>query len=173
MRENRGWSVNGWDISSRSGKCPASPPENGKALQYSCLENSKKQRSLAGYSPWGCKESYTTEHACMHTAPPNTLCIHSTNINCVPITIYLPNPVSSTFKMNSKFSTSCYIHSNHLKWVPFSCTWTNGLGPLTGLLVSTVSLLQSRIGKYDKDIRLTLLNVKDRDVSPLASYFLE
>ena len=24
------------------------------------------QRSLAGYSPWGCKESDTTEHACMH-----------------------------------------------------------------------------------------------------------
>ena len=105
--------------------------------------------------------------------PPNTLCIHSTNINCVPITIYLPKPVSSTFRMNSKFSTSCYIHSNHLKWVPFSCTWTNGLGPLTGLLVSTVSLLQSRIGKYNKDVRPILLNVKDHDVSPLASYFLE
>ena len=24
------------------------------------------QRSLAGYSPWGCKESDMTEHACMH-----------------------------------------------------------------------------------------------------------
>ena len=26
-------------------------------LQYSCLENSHGQRSLVGYSPWGCKES--------------------------------------------------------------------------------------------------------------------
>ena len=26
-------------------------------LQYSCLENPPKQRSLAGCSPWGCKES--------------------------------------------------------------------------------------------------------------------
>ena len=35
---------------------------NGKSLQYSCLENSMHgQRSLAGYSPWGHKESDTTE----------------------------------------------------------------------------------------------------------------
>ena len=108
------------------------------------------------------------------TYPQNTLCIHhSKNINCVPITIYLPKPVSSTFKMNSKFSTSYYIHSNHFKWVPSSCTSTNELGPVTSLLVSTVSLLKSSIGKYDKDVRLILLNVKDHDVSPLASCFLE
>ena len=30
-------------------------------LQYSCLENPHGQRSLAGYSPWGCKEPDTTE----------------------------------------------------------------------------------------------------------------
>ena len=30
-------------------------------LQYSCLENPHEQRSLAGYSPWGRKESDTTE----------------------------------------------------------------------------------------------------------------
>ena len=29
--------------------------------QYSCLENSHGQRSLAGYGPWGCKESDTVE----------------------------------------------------------------------------------------------------------------
>ena len=33
----------------------------GNALQYSCLENPYEQRSLAGYSPWGCKESDMTE----------------------------------------------------------------------------------------------------------------
>ena len=37
---------------------------NGKWLQYSCLENSHGQRSLVGYSPWGCRESDTTEPAC-------------------------------------------------------------------------------------------------------------
>ena len=39
-----------------------SPGEgSGNPLQYSCLENPHGQRSLAGYSSWGCKESDTTE----------------------------------------------------------------------------------------------------------------
>ena len=39
-----------------------SPREgNGNSLQYSCLENPHGQRILAGYSPWGHKESDTTE----------------------------------------------------------------------------------------------------------------
>ena len=29
---------------------------NGNLLQYSCLEKSHGQRSLAGYSPWCCRE---------------------------------------------------------------------------------------------------------------------
>ena len=33
----------------------------GNPLQYSCLENPYGQRSLVGYSPWGHKESDTTE----------------------------------------------------------------------------------------------------------------
>ena len=36
--------------------------ENGNPLQYSCLGNSR-QRSLAGYRPWNCKDSDVTEHA--------------------------------------------------------------------------------------------------------------
>ena len=38
-------------------------PERGhdNPLQYSCLENAHGQRSLVGYSPWGRKESDTTE----------------------------------------------------------------------------------------------------------------
>ena len=27
---------------------------HGNPLQYSCLENTHGQRSLVGYSPWGC-----------------------------------------------------------------------------------------------------------------------
>ena len=34
---------------------------HGNPLQYSCLENPHGQRTLAGYSPWGLKESDTTE----------------------------------------------------------------------------------------------------------------
>ena len=38
-------------------------PEGGhdNLLQYSCLENPHGKRSLVGYSPWGHKESDTTE----------------------------------------------------------------------------------------------------------------
>ena len=37
------------------------PLEEGNPIQYTCLENPLEQRNLAGYSPWGCKESDTTE----------------------------------------------------------------------------------------------------------------
>ena len=33
----------------------------GIPLQYSCLENPYRQRSMAGYSLWGCKEWDMTE----------------------------------------------------------------------------------------------------------------
>ena len=34
---------------------------NGNLLEYSCLDNLHGQRSLAGYSPWGRKDSDKTE----------------------------------------------------------------------------------------------------------------
>ena len=51
----------------RSGKSPG--VGNGNPLQHSCLENSMDRVSLAGYSPWGCKEMDKTEQqrACTHT----------------------------------------------------------------------------------------------------------
>ena len=42
-----------------SGRSPAEG--KGNPLQYSCRENPHGQRSLAGYRPWDCKESDTTE----------------------------------------------------------------------------------------------------------------
>ena len=41
------------------GRSPGGGP--GNPFQYSSLENSHGQSSLAGYSPWGLKESDTTE----------------------------------------------------------------------------------------------------------------
>ena len=41
------------------GRCPGEG--KGYQLQYSGLENPHGQRSLAGYSPWGCKQSDRTE----------------------------------------------------------------------------------------------------------------
>ena len=47
-----------------SGRSPGGGNRN--PLQYSCLENPHGQRSLVGFSPWGCKELAVTEHACRH-----------------------------------------------------------------------------------------------------------
>ena len=38
----------------------------GYPFQYSCPENPYGQRSLADYSPWGCKELDTTERLSTH-----------------------------------------------------------------------------------------------------------
>ena len=46
-------SIPGWGRSSGEG--------HGNPLEYSCLENPYIQRSLVGYSPWGCKELDMTE----------------------------------------------------------------------------------------------------------------
>ena len=49
---------------SGSGRSPG--VGSSRPLQYSCLEN-PIDRSLAGYSPWGHKESDTTEAMSTHT----------------------------------------------------------------------------------------------------------
>ena len=47
------------------GRCPGGG--NANIFQYSCLENLHGQRNLAGYSPWGHKESNMTERLSIHT----------------------------------------------------------------------------------------------------------
>ena len=49
--------ANAEDTSSIPGLGRSPVEGNGNPLQYSCLVNS---RSLAGYSPWGCKDSDMT-----------------------------------------------------------------------------------------------------------------
>ena len=54
MQKTRVWSL-GWE----------DPLEEGNPFQGSCLENPHGQRSLVGYSPWGCKQlnmTGVTEH---------------------------------------------------------------------------------------------------------------
>ena len=46
-----------------SGRSPGGG--NGNPFQYSCLEYPMDRGALAGYSPWGCKESAMTEPAWM------------------------------------------------------------------------------------------------------------
>ena len=52
---------NAGDPGSISGLGRSSGAGHGNPLQYSCLENPHGQRSLVGYSLWGCKESDMTE----------------------------------------------------------------------------------------------------------------
>ena len=49
------------DVGSIPGLGRSSGGGNGKLCQYSCLENLHRQRSLAGYSPWGSEELDMTE----------------------------------------------------------------------------------------------------------------
>ena len=61
------WSIrqespcNAGDLDSIPGLRRSPGGGQGNSLQNSCLENPHEQRSLAGYSPWGRKESDTTE----------------------------------------------------------------------------------------------------------------
>ena len=48
--------ANAGDADSISGSGGSPAEKDGKPLQSSCLEKSHGQRSLAGNSPWGCKE---------------------------------------------------------------------------------------------------------------------
>ena len=50
------------DVGSISGSGRSPGEGHGNPLQYSCLENTRGQRSLVGYSLWGHKESDMSEH---------------------------------------------------------------------------------------------------------------
>ena len=54
-------SSNAGDLGSIAGLGKSPGGGYGNSLQYSFLENLHGQRSLAGYSPWGHKESDMTE----------------------------------------------------------------------------------------------------------------
>ena len=57
--DGKAFACNAGDPDSIPGSGRSPGEGNGNTLQYSCLENG--QRSLVGYSPWGCKESDTSE----------------------------------------------------------------------------------------------------------------
>ena len=55
------------DLGSIPGSRRSSGEGNGNPLQYSCLENPMDGRAWQAKSPWGCKESDTTEQ--LHLKP--------------------------------------------------------------------------------------------------------
>ena len=81
---------------------------HGYPHQYSCLENPHGQRSLAGYSPWGHKESDTTEWL-------------STAQHCLADLIYFFFSLENVFLKS--FQTSMHFI------YPFHHWWTARLPP--------------------------------------------
>ena len=75
-------------LSPGSGRSPEGG--HGNPLQYSCLQNPHGQRSLAGYSPRGRKESDTTELLSTGHMKQLKLCLDP-SLNPYA----LPNPTSS------------------------------------------------------------------------------
>ena len=61
------------DLGSIAGLGRSSGGGHGNSVQYSCLENTHWQSSLAGYSSWHCKKSDMT--ATQHTAAHTHTCI--------------------------------------------------------------------------------------------------
>ena len=59
--DGKEFACNAGDLGSITGLGRSPGGGHGNPLQYSCLENPHGQRSLAGYVPWGCKESDTTK----------------------------------------------------------------------------------------------------------------
>ena len=70
----------------RSGRSPGGEHDN--PLQYSCLENLHEEKSLAGFSSWGCKESHmieATEQSCTHIVRMSMLPRFIHRFNTIPI----------------------------------------------------------------------------------------
>ena len=59
--DSKEFACNAADLGSIPGSGSFPGEGNGSPLQYCCLENPHGPRSLADYSPWGHKESDTTE----------------------------------------------------------------------------------------------------------------
>ena len=59
--EGKGSTYNAGDLGSIPGLGRSPGEGNGNPLQYSCLENPMDGGTWLGYSPWGRKESDTTE----------------------------------------------------------------------------------------------------------------
>ena len=91
---------------------------HGNPLQCSCLEIPHGQRSLADYSPWGCKELDMTE--LLSTAQfSSTIHLLQLLLRCIPQVL-----------------TQCVIIFMQFKYFPFSlCIYSFILGPFKSVLL--------------------------------------
>ena len=113
-------SIPGWRRSCGEGK--------GNSLQYSCLENSHGQRSLAGYSPWGWKK---VEHNLVTKQLTIYLCSQQIFIECLiyPVHSWRHWRNISFFIIRNKqlFCYKPWMKARLTAWE--AITWNTTLGP--------------------------------------------
>ena len=108
---------------------------HGNPLLYSCLENLQGQRGLAGYSPWGGKESDTTEWLSIHDILSSR--VHQHIISLFSLKCFFtcfaiqPFPSSQLYKLINNLSEKAMApHSSTLAW---KIPWTEEPGRLQSM----------------------------------------
>ena len=83
--EGKESACNAGDLDSLPGLGRSPGGGHGNPFQYSCLEYPHGQRSLVSYSPWGGKESDTTERlrTAQHMSAWNSSVASSKNMQCL------------------------------------------------------------------------------------------
>ena len=109
------------DLGSILGLGRSSGGGHGNPLQYSCLENLRRQRSLLGYSPWGHKEQDMTEW--LNTAKAKTHCsCNKKNVAALRCETYIAD---FTIKQTEEFNIGKRYVANVMGEDPESFTQEN------------------------------------------------
>ena len=104
-----------------------SPGEGqGNPLQYSCLENPHGQRSLAGYSPWGCTELDATEWLSTHTQRGHwqTFSLKGQIVNILAFVNHVISAVTTQFCHLLWHKSSHRQYVNNWAWPYSNKTWS-------------------------------------------------
>ena len=97
---------NARDTSSIPGSGRSPGEGHSDPLQYCWLENPHRQRSPVGYSPWGCKESDTTERL------PLSWVWHDSVYNAVATLAYLHSDKSTHVKLKLQITQMTPMEGN-------------------------------------------------------------
>ena len=137
---------------------------NDNPLQYSCLKDPHGQRSLAGYSPQGRKESDTTEW--LSTAELLHFCLSEPNV-CISFTFIVLMPViAATAAAAAKSLQSCLT-----LWDPIdgSPPGSSLHGILQARILEWVAMFFSNAGKWKVKVK-TLSHVQLFVIAWTAAY---
>ena len=103
-----------------SGRCPGEG--NGYQLRYSCMENFMDKRSLVSYSPWGHKESDTTDWLTL------TISLYSVQqLVCLRrVCLHLPGRLCHLFMANSRLAVTVITAGVASPGWVLAATWVTG-----------------------------------------------